>query len=388
MGAPIRTLVVVGTRPEAIKLAPVIRRLRADHRFALTVCATGQHRGLLDDALAAFGIKPDIDLDLMTPDQRPAVLAARVLQALDGLLAQRRFDWMLVQGDTVTTLAAAEAAFYARVPLAHVEAGLRSGDLRQPFPEEGQRAMVARIADLHFAPTEEARGNLLAEGVDWRRIHVTGNTGIDALLTMAEAVRGSDACDRDDVDGALRQERGPDTRRLLLVTAHRRENLGDGLARICVRRCTQLAERTDIEIVWPLHPNPAVGKAVPPLLGAHPRIRLIAPPDYRAFVRLLLEAEIVLTDSGGLQEEAPALGRPVLVLRDVTERPEAVAAGAARLVGTDPDRILGEAMRLLDDPAAYAAMARPRLIFGDGNAAERIVKVLAKVTEGRDRLTK
>ncbi|RMF70240.1 MAG: UDP-N-acetylglucosamine 2-epimerase (non-hydrolyzing), partial [Alphaproteobacteria bacterium] len=274
MGAPIRTLVVVGTRPEAIKLAPVIRRLRADDRFVLTVCATGQHRSLLDDALTAFGIEPDVDLDLMTPDQRPAVLAARVLKALDGLLARHRFDRVLVQGDTVTALAAAEAAFYARVPVGHVEAGLRSGDLARPFPEEANRAMVARIADLHFAPTEEARSNLLAEGVDWRRIHVTGNTGIDALLMTAEAVRGSDVCDRDDVDGALRQKRGPNMRRRLLVTAHRRENLGDGLARICTA-LRSLAERTDIEIVWPLHPNPAVSGAVPPLLGTHPRIRLI-----------------------------------------------------------------------------------------------------------------
>ncbi len=377
MGEKRRILVVVGTRPEAIKMAPVVRMLESDGRFAPILCATGQHRALLADALAAFGLVPDIDLDLMETGQRPATLAARVLAGIDKVIIRHRPAWVLVQGDTVTTAAAAQAAFYARTPLAHVEAGLRSGDRAHPFPEEGNRCMVAPLADLHFAPTVEARANLLAEGVDQQRIHVTGNTAIDAVLMTAEAVQA----DRQLVDEmttaipVLAHARRTG-RRLVLVTAHRRESFGRGLLRIC-SAVMRLAERQDVIVVWPVHPNPQVHEAVHRLLGRHRRIHLIAPLPYRRFVWLLCQADLVLTDSGGIQEEAPALGRPVLVLRKVTERPEAVTAGAARLVGTDPERIATEAARLLDDPAAHAAMATRRLPFGDGRAAERIVKVLA-----------
>ena len=378
VGEKRRILVVVGTRPEAIKMAPVVRALDADGRFAPILCATGQHRALLAEALAAFGLVPDVDLDLMEEDQRPAALAARVLAGVDQVIGRHRPAWVLVQGDTVTTVAAAQAAFYARTPLAHVEAGLRSGDRAHPFPEEGNRCMVAPIADLHFAPTAKARANLLDEGVDRRRIHVTGNTAIDAVLMTAEAVRA----DRDLAEEmaaaipALAPARR-NRRRLVLVTAHRRESFGRGLARIC-NALARLAERQDVAIVWPVHPNPQVHGAVHRLLGRHRRIHLVAPLSYRRFVWLLGQADLVLTDSGGIQEEAPALGKPVLVLREVTERPEAVAAGAARLVGTDPERIVTEAARLLDDPAAHAAMATRRLPFGDGHAAERIVAVLGR----------
>ena len=378
MGNRLCILVVVGTRPEAIKMAPVVRALEGDGRFVPILCATGQHRTLLADALAAFGLAPDVDLELMEVDQQPAALAAAVLTGIDEVIRHQRPAWVLVQGDTVTTLAAAQAAFYARTPLAHVEAGLRSGDRGHPFPEEGNRCMVASIADLHFAPTPAARDNLLAAGVNRRSIHVTGNTAIDALLMMAEAVRMDQRLTREMTKAiptlAPGRARG---RRVVLVTAHRRESLGEGITRICAA-VARLTEREDIEIVWPVHPNPHVHAAVRRLLGGHRRIHLIAPLDYRRFVWLLRRVDLVLTDSGGLQEEAPALGKPVLVMRAVTERPEALAAGATRLVGTDPTRILSAVARLLDDPAAYAAMAKPRFPFGDGHAAERIVQVLAK----------
>ncbi len=378
MGTATRILVVIGTRPEAVKMAPLVRALAQDDRFVPIVCTTGQHRELLAETLAAFDMAADVALDLMRPRQRPAELAARVLTAIDETISRHRPDWVCVQGDTTTTVAATQAAFYARVPVAHLEAGLRSGRLDRPFPEEGNRRQVATLATLHFAPTQGARRNLLDEGVDGRRVHVTGNTVIDALLWMAEKVRR---------DAALAQEMATllpackrcrrRAHRLILVTSHRRESFGQGLANICAA-LLRIAERPDVAIVYPVHPNPAVHASVHRLLGGHPRIHLLAPLDYRRFVWLLVHADLILTDSGGIQEEAPALGKPVLVLRTVTERPEALAHGAARLIGTAPERIVTETLRLLDDPTAYAAMAKRRLLFGDGHAAERIVATLAK----------
>ncbi|MBX3463928.1 MAG: UDP-N-acetylglucosamine 2-epimerase (non-hydrolyzing) [Planctomycetes bacterium] len=357
-----RILVVIGTRPEAVKLAPVVRELRQADWADCRVLVTAQHRELLDRTLAFFGVEPDLDLDLMRPAQSPVDFTARCLAAVDPVLAAERPDLVVVEGDTTTVFAAALGAFYRRVPVAHVEAGLRTGDRGQPFPEEANRRLVAQLADLHFAPTAAARDNLLREGIATRGVHVVGNTGIDALQW---AVARVDA-------GAFRP---PPGRRRLLVTAHRRENLGAPLGGICAA-IARLAARPDVDVLWPLHPNPEVRANVDRRLRGAANVHLRGPLDYPDMVAAMLASHVLLTDSGGVQEEGPALGKPVLVLRDDTERPEGVAAGVAQLVGTDPGRIVAAASRLLDDPGAHAAMARVVHPYGVGGSAAAIAAVL------------
>ncbi len=368
----LRILSIFGTRPEAIKLAPVIRELeRHPQKVRSRVCVTAQHREMLDQVLDLFGIVPDVDLDLMRPNQTPSQVAAAVLEQLDAVLQKERPDWVLVQGDTTTVLAASLAAYHRRVRVGHVEAGLRTRDKWRPFPEEMNRRLADHLSDLHFAPTEQARQNLLREGLPDETIHVTGNPVIDALLEIAgrpwEPLAGHPF------------SRLPQDRRLVLVTAHRRESFGRPLLQICAA-LRHLARRDDLHLVYPVHRNPNVWEPVHRELGAEPGITLLPPVDYGELVYLLKRCTLVLTDSGGIQEEAPALGKPVLVLRERTERPEGIEAGVARLVGTDPQRIVAEAGRLLDDPQAYEAMARAVNPYGDGHAAERIV---AALLEGR-----
>ncbi len=372
MTAPKRVLLVYGTRPEAIKLAPVIRQLQSagDGPGGLEglVCATGQHRELLDEVHSLFDVRPQFDLGLMRPNQALADLTARALTAVTGVIERVRPDAVVVQGDTTSALVGALGAFYQKIPVAHVEAGLRTDDLYAPFPEEMNRRVITRLGRWHFAPTTVARSNLLAEGVPDSSIEVTGNTSIDALRQVtAERLAPAPA--------GLLPEPGE---RLLLVTAHRRENFGDGVGSICAA-LRQIADAfSDIRIVYPVHPNPNVRGPAERLLGGHPRVHLCQPLPYGSFVSLLGAAWVVLTDSGGLQEEAPGLGKPVLVMRDVTERPEPIAAGTAMLVGTSTRRIVDAVTRLHDEPAAYAAMANARNPFGDGHAAERIVARLRR----------
>ncbi|TAK55115.1 MAG: UDP-N-acetylglucosamine 2-epimerase (non-hydrolyzing) [Gammaproteobacteria bacterium] len=369
-----RILTVIGTRPEAIKMAPVILRLARDARFQARVCVTGQHRAMLDSALGAFGLRPDYDLDLMKPGQQLADIAAATLMKLGAVFNDFGPDRVLVQGDTTTTLAAAISAYYQRIPVGHVEAGLRTGNLLAPWPEEGNRKLTTGIADLHFAPTTTSRRNLLAEGVPDERIFVTGNTVIDALL-MTRARLEASAADRMALDARyawLRRD-AP----LILVTGHRRENFGTGFEEICLA-LTDLARLfSHCQIIYPVHLNPNVREPVFRILGGVPNIRLDEPADYEPFVYLMNRSTLIITDSGGVQEEAPSLGKPVLVMREVTERPEAVEAGTVRLVGTDRRRIVEEASRLLSDPEAYRAMSRAINPYGDGHAAERIVEILA-----------
>jgi UDP-N-acetylglucosamine 2-epimerase (non-hydrolysing) len=359
-------LSVFGTRPEAIKMAPVIRELeRFGGEISASVCVTGQHRELLDDVLETFDVSPDHDLDVMRPGQSPTGVAAEVLRGLEPVLADVRPDWVLVQGDTTTAAMAGLAAFYAGARVAHVEAGLRSHEPRQPFPEEINRRVAGVVADLHFAPTEAARQNLLAEGTPADAVLVTGNTVIDALRLARSTPAAGAALT------AL-----PARGRIMLVTAHRRESFGAPLQRVCAAVAELVSAYPDVHVAFPVHPNPAVRMAVDGMLAGNDRVSLLPPLGYREMVGLLERATLVLTDSGGLQEEAPSLGKPVLVLRDVTEREEAVQAGAARLVGTDVDRILEGASTLLDSPEAYALMSRAANPYGDGHAAERIVAAL------------
>jgi UDP-N-acetylglucosamine 2-epimerase len=367
-----RVLAVFGTRPEAIKMLPVIGALRRRPGIEALACSTGQHREMLDQALAAFGAASDIELGLMRPGQGLGRLAARTVMAVTEVLERVRPDLVLVQGDTTTALAAGMAAHYAGIAVGHVEAGLRSFDHSRPWPEEFNRVAVDAMATLLFAPTEAAAANLRAEPNRRGRILVTGNPGIDALLASARRLE-CDAALRARVDARLPAL--PPARRMLLVTAHRRESLGEGFERIC-DGLLAIAARGDVDIVCPVHPNPEVHAVLGRRLGERAGIHLIPPVDHLAMVRLMSQAAVVLTDSGGMQEEAPALGRPVLVLRDVTERPEALATGVARLVGTDPASIATEAARLLDDPAAYRAVARPVFPYGDGTAAIRIADAI------------
>ena len=366
---PQRVLVVVGTRPEAVKLAPIVLALRQASWAEARVVATAQHRQLLDEQLAVFGIRPDLDLDLMQPGQTLAQLTSRLLAALDPVLVDERPDMVMAQGDTTTVMATAMACFYRHIPFAHVEAGLRTGDLQNPFPEEWNRLVVGRIASLHFAPTPGAQQNLLREGTPEGSVLVTGNTVIDALLWMAARVDASAFAP-------------PAGKRLLLVTAHRRENFGAPFAAIC-DALRMLADRPDVQLLMPVHPNPNVQNVARQRLGDHPSIQLVPPVDYPTMVAAMRACTLVLTDSGGVQEEAPSLGKPVLVLRTTTERPEGVAAGAAKLVGTDPERIVAEATRLLDEPAAYAAMAQVKNPYGDGRAAPRIVEAVRSFLQRR-----
>lgn len=360
-----KILVVMGTRPEAIKLAPVIRALAAHADRAQTiVCATAQHRRLLDQVCEAFSLRIDIDLNLMQPNQSLAAFAARALSALDDVIARLAPSLVLAQGDTTTVLAAAQAAYYQRVRFGHVEAGLRTGDKWSPFPEEFHRGAVGLLADLHFAPTEWARDNLMRAGVRADTIHVVGNPVIDAVRHAAAL-----PCSLHRLPLPADALQAP---RLLLTTLHRRENQGAPMRAVCAALRALLAGDPQLHAVLPLHPNPAARDLLETELRGVQRMHLIPPPDYPAFISLLKRATLVLTDSGGLQEEAPALGKPVLVLRDTTERPEGIAAGTALLVGTDTDAVIAQTRRLLSDRAAYQAMAQAPNPYGDGRAGERI----------------
>lgn len=362
-----KVLTVCGTRPEAIKLAPVIHALAADPDIVCRLCVTGQHREMLDQVLGVFGLVPDHDLALMQAGQGLNALAARAVAALDPILAAERPDRVLVHGDTTTALAAGLAAFHRGIPVGHVEAGLRTGDLARPWPEEMNRRCIDALADHLYAPTPVSRDNLLAEALGPRTIHVTGNTVIDALMLACRRLEGAAV---PDPVRRLADRLEPDAR-VILVTGHRRESFGAGFRDICTA-LARLALRPDVEIVYPVHLNPQVHAPVRERLGALPRVHLIEPLPYLSFVWLMNRADVVLTDSGGVQEEAPSLGKPVLVMRDVTERPEAVAAGTARLVGTDPARIVAEVARVLDDPGERARIAGLANPYGDGKAADRI----------------
>jgi UDP-N-acetylglucosamine 2-epimerase (non-hydrolysing) len=362
-------LVVLGTRPEAIKLAPVITELRRHSDVTTRVCVTGQHREMVQPILELFDVRPDIDLALMTSNQRLSSLTAAALTRLEEVVDSTGPDWVMLQGDTTSAMSAALAAFYRQVPIAHVEAGLRTHDLARPFPEEGNRRIAGALATVHFAPSELARHNLLREGADGSAIYVTGNTVVDALLTVGSRPdcrsRGPLAC-------------LPANRRIILVTAHRRESFGPGLRDVCQAVREIVDAIPDIQCVYPVHLNPNVQKPAHAILAGHERILLVPPLDYVSLVHLIRRSTLILTDSGGLQEEAPTFGKPVLVLRDVTERPEAVLAGCARIVGTDRRVIASAALELLTDRSAYDRMAMVSNPFGDGHASERIVRVLRR----------
>jgi UDP-N-acetylglucosamine 2-epimerase (non-hydrolysing) len=360
-------LFVFGTRPEVIKLAPVIHTLRAlPQAPRITLCSTGQHRDMLDSALAAFALRADLDLQVMQPGQQPADVLGRLVLALRPLLSDLQPDVVVVQGDTTTVMAAALVGFLAGVRVAHVEAGLRTRNRHAPFPEEINRRVAGVVADCHFAPTPQAQANLLAEGVAPESVYLTGNTIVDALAWMRERLPSLPP-------PALKPTSG---HRLVLVTAHRRESFGTPLRNLChaLREIAELCP--DVELIYPVHLNPQVHAPVHELLAQAPRVRLVAPLPYTEFVALLLQAHLLITDSGGIQEEAPGLGKPVLVLRDVTERPEAVSAGVVKLVGTDRQRIVTAATALLSNPTEYARMARPVHVYGDGRASQRIVEIL------------
>jgi len=394
----LKILSVFGTRPEAVKMAPIVRQLAQTDGVEARVCVTAQHRQMLDQALDIFQIKPDYDLNLMREDQTLAQVGAAIFTHLDPILAEFQPAWVLAQGDTTTVAIASLLSYYRRIRFGHVEAGLRTHDKWRPFPEEINRRVAGVVADLHFAPTQRARQNLLDEGVDESLIRVTGNPVIDALQWV---VKQPEPEDIKELIGKLgigklgigklgsgklgigklgigNRESGVGNRKLALVTAHRRENFGKPLEDVC-EALRQIASRGDVEIVYPVHLNPNVQEPVQRLLGGVPHVTLLPPLDYLPLVHLMKRARIILTDSGGIQEEAPAFGVPVLVLRDVTERPEGVDAGTLKLVGTDARRIVEEATRLLDDPAAHAQMARAVNPFGDGRAAQRIVEALLAV---------
>ncbi|MGE4340854.1 MAG: non-hydrolyzing UDP-N-acetylglucosamine 2-epimerase [Pigmentiphaga sp.] len=368
-----KILTIFGTRPEAIKMAPVVHALAAEPRFDSRVCVTAQHREMLDQVLELFAIRPDYDLDVMRPGQDLFAITGSILEGLKPVLSEWRPDCVLVHGDTSTTFAASLAAYYLKIPVGHVEAGLRTGNLLAPWPEEGNRRLTAVLAHWHFAPTASARANLLAEGVSEDRIVVTGNTVIDALQQIAARIDANPEL-RESLDDELPGLASG--RRLVLITGHRRENFGAGFERIC-RAIAQLARcYPDVEFVYPVHLNPNVREPVYRVLGGLGNVHLIEPLQYLPFVRLLQRCTLVLTDSGGIQEEAPALAKPVLLMRDNTERPEALAAGTVRLVGTDETALVSGVSQLLDDAAAYHVMAQARHPFGDGHAAGRIVAAL------------
>jgi UDP-N-acetylglucosamine 2-epimerase (non-hydrolysing) len=364
-------LSIVGTRPEAIKMAPVIRELRCREEARCVVCSTGQHRELLDQVWSLFGIVPDIELGVMQPDQSLSALTARLLTALDAAIEQVKPDWVLAQGDTTTVLAAALAAFYHRVKFGHVEAGLRTGNRYHPFPEEVNRKAADAMAELMFAPTQLSRQNLLGEGYPDARIVVTGNTVIDALHFVAAMPYQWSSGPLADI---------PEHKRLVLVTAHRRESFGKPLEELCtaIRLLAEHYAPDGVHFVYPVHPNPNVRAPVAKVLGASSNVSLLDPLDYLSLVQLMKRCSLVVTDSGGIQEEAPGLGIPVLVTRETTERPEGLAAGVVKLVGTCCERIRAEAMTILDDAGAHAAMARGANPYGDGKAAGRIVSAVVR----------
>jgi len=377
-----KVAVIFGTRPEAIKLAPVVLALRRSPGIECRVCVTGQHRQMLDQVLAVFAIEPDADLDLMEPNQTLAGLTTRAIEAIDRYLAADRPDLVLVQGDTTTVFCASLAAFYHRIPVGHVEAGLRTGNLHAPWPEEANRVLTTRLAALHFAPTGRARENLLREGIAAGTIYVTGNTVVDALLLAIEKVRATPPA-IPELPGFLQSasafESGP---LMVLITGHRRENFGEGFESICKAIAILASLFPQVHFVYPVHLNPNVREPVQRILGTANgdagNIHLIPPQAYLQFVGLMARASVILTDSGGVQEEAPSLGKPVLVMREATERPEAVEAGTVRLVGTDIHAIVTGLTRLLTDPEARAAMSRIHNPYGDGKAADRIVQACLK----------
>jgi UDP-N-acetylglucosamine 2-epimerase len=372
-----KVMITFGTRPEAIKMAPLVHAVASHPLLDPVVVVTAQHRQMLDQVLDIFDISPDVDLDIMRPGQSLPDLTARILQAMTPVLEELRPDIVLVHGDTSTTLATAMAAFYARIPVGHVEAGLRTGNMQSPWPEEMNRRLAAPLCATHFAPTANSRANLLREGIDGSSVHVTGNTVIDALLQV-------DARFRVDAQLSARiDSRFPfldPSRRLILVTGHRRENFGPGFDRIC-SALARIARRGDVQVVYPVHLNPRVQEPVKRHLSALDNVHLIEPQDYLPFVHLMRRSYLILTDSGGVQEEAPSLGKPVLVMRDTTERPEAVEAGTVRLVGTDEAAIVREVERLLDDPEAYARMAAAHNPYGDGMASGRIAGIVADLMQ-------
>ncbi|WP_035059517.1 non-hydrolyzing UDP-N-acetylglucosamine 2-epimerase [Andreprevotia chitinilytica] len=368
-----KVLVVFGTRPEAIKMAPVVESMQADARFEVKVCVTAQHRQMLDQVLGLFDIQPDFDLDLMQPKQDLTDITSRVLLGLRSVFEAWRPDIVLVHGDTTTTMAASLAAFYQRIAVGHVEAGLRTGDIYSPWPEEMNRKIAGTIGTIHFAPTEASKNNLLREGIVPNKVHVSGNTVIDALLEVDTRIRQNAALN---AELAGRFPFLDKQKRLILVTGHRRENFGVGFDNICTA-LAELAMRPDVQIVYPVHLNPNVQEPVRRFLAELPNVHLIEPQDYLPFVYLMGRSYLILTDSGGVQEEAPSLGKPVLVMRNTTERPEAVAAGTVKLVGTNRVQIVQEAVRLLDDADTYLAMSRAHNPYGDGLAAKRITEILA-----------
>ncbi|MEJ8864854.1 non-hydrolyzing UDP-N-acetylglucosamine 2-epimerase [Pseudomonas jessenii] len=368
-----KTLCIFGTRPEAIKMAPLALALAADERFEAKVCVTGQHREMLDQVLGLFAIEPDFDLNIMKPGQDLTDVTSAILQGLKKVLSEFKPDIVLVHGDTATTFAASLAAYYQQIPVAHVEAGLRTGNLYSPWPEEGNRKLTGALANLHFAPTETSKANLLREGVDPDTIVVTGNTVIDALLDVVKRL--------DQDQALLAQASAPaaflnPARKLILVTGHRRESFGDGFERICQALMEVAQQHPDVDIVYPVHLNPNVREPVNRLLTGIDNIHLIEPLDYLPFVHMMSRAHIILTDSGGIQEEAPSLGKPVLVMRSTTERPEAVAAGTVKLVGTETADIARELNRLLTDTVAYRTMSYAHNPYGDGKACQRILEAL------------
>ena len=368
-----KVLTVFGTRPEAIKMAPLVHALAKDPHFEAKVCVTAQHREMLDQVLKLFSIVPEYDLNIMQPGQGLTEITCRILEGLKPVLESFKPDVVLVHGDTTTTMAASLAAFYQRIPVGHVEAGLRTGDLSSPWPEEGNRTLTGHLATYHFAPTETSRQNLLRENIADNRITITGNTVIDALFWVRDRVLS---------DEALRNEltqRYPflaNGKKMILVTGHRRESFGRGFEQICHALAEIAANNPDVQIVYPVHLNPNVSEPVNRILGHVENVMLIEPQDYLPFVWLMNRAWLILTDSGGIQEEAPSLGKPVLVMREMTERPEAVSAGTVCLVGTDSQRIVNEVTRLLHDESAWQAMSRAHNPYGDGQACHRILSAL------------
>ncbi|MFP9461086.1 non-hydrolyzing UDP-N-acetylglucosamine 2-epimerase [Pectobacterium brasiliense] len=368
-----KVLTVFGTRPEAIKMAPLVHALAQDGAFESRICVTAQHREMLDQVLRLFDITPDYDLDIMRPGQGLSEISCRILSGLEPVMAEFKPDLVLVHGDTTTTLATSLAAFYQRIPVGHVEAGLRTGNLYSPWPEEANRKLTGHLAMYHFAPTENSRQNLLREHLSDRHIFVTGNTVIDALFWVRDRILG---------DAALRRNLDEkyafldDNKKLILVTGHRRESFGGGFERICSALADIARRHPEVQIVYPVHLNPNVSEPVNRILSGIDNVMLIAPQDYLPFVYLMNRSYMILTDSGGIQEEAPSLGKPVLVMRDTTERPEAVEAGTVKLVGTEVTSIVDAVSTLLTDEEAYQAMSRAHNPYGDGQACQRIVDAL------------
>ena len=368
-----KVLTVFGTRPEAIKMAPLVHALAKDPHFEAKVCVTAQHREMLDQVLKLFSIVPEYDLNIMQPGQGLTEITCRILEGLKPVLESFKPDVVLVHGDTTTTMAASLAAFYQRIPVGHVEAGLRTGDLSSPWPEEGNRTLTGHLATYHFAPTETSRQNLLRENIADNRITVTGNKVIDALFWVRDRVLSDEALHNELTQRYPFLANG---KKMILVTGHRRESFGRGFEQICHALAEIAANNPDVQIVYPVHLNPNVSEPVKRILGHVENVILIEPQDYLPFVWLMNRAWLILTDSGGIQEEAPSLGKPVLVMREMTERPEAVSAGTVCLVGTDSQRIVNEVTRLLQDESAYQAMSRAHNPYGDGHACHRILSAL------------